>query len=122
MAIRPGPAPTSRPPVRRLDQISEPRRRLVAVAHHIGFGWVEGLPVQGGEPRLGLARRVMRTRKFTSPRNLPRKLTQTSMLKDEWIQFFIALDELGAGTIERLDINDGLPTRSLEEVTMRDLR
>jgi hypothetical protein len=99
--------------------LSPSRKTLVQLMQHINFGTIENLAIRNGEPVLDPLPRVIRDVKFRG-QNGPRHETDLKdfALKGEVRALFEHLDRLGNGTIERLEVQHGLPFRmQLEEVT-----
>jgi hypothetical protein len=92
--------------------LSQPRQQLIVLMQTIGFGQILGLVVKGGEPVLDPPPEIVREVKLG-----PRKDIWTGnpnvncALKVPVVQLFAQLDLLGTGTIEMLEVHDGLPFR-----------
>lgn len=99
--------------------LSPARQRLVAWMQRLGFGLIEGLTIQNGEPVFDPPPRVIRDVKFCAengPR--PEAGIDDFVLKAQVRDLFVHFDRLANGTIRRLDVQHGLPFRmQIEEVT-----
>ena len=90
--------------------LSPERRRLVEKMQRLSFGHIEGLHVRNGEPVFDPPPRVVREVKFggqNGPR--PEATKGDFALKNEVVDLFAHLEEVGNGVITRLDIKHGLP-------------
>jgi hypothetical protein len=94
--------------------LPESRRLLVELMQGIHFGRIENLQVRGGNPVLAPFPRVVCEIKCggaNGPR--PRQGAGDFQLKAQVCDLFRQLDEVGNGTIEALEIQNGLPFRLL---------
>jgi hypothetical protein len=97
-----------------MSALPESRRQLVELMQGIYFGRIENLPVRGGNPVLVPFPRVVREIKCGGE-NGPRAQPEANdcQLKAQVRDLFRHLDEVGNGTIEALEIKNGLPFRLL---------
>ena len=97
--------------------LSASRRQLVELMQDINFGRLEELAIRGAEPVLDPPPAIVREIKFggdNGPR--PERRTDDFLLKSEVLELFGALDDLGDGVVNVLEIKHGLPFRmSLRE-------
>lgn len=94
----------------KLTDLTEKRRRLVELMQRINFGRVENLHVRNSEPGFDPPPRIFRVVKFgcdNGPR--PEKSKEDFEIKAKVLELFAALEEMGDGVVERLDIQYGLP-------------
>jgi hypothetical protein len=90
--------------------LSPKRQLLVELMQNINFGHIANLPVISGEPHLTPTTLIEREIKFSAV-NTPR--TERSIkdfhLKQEVLLFIDALSRMRNGTIQKLEIKNGLP-------------
>lgn len=104
-------------PARHTSSLSQPQRRLVELLQHLNFGYVDHLPVRGGQPVLDPLPRIVREHKFGGE-NGPRqeaKLEEFS-LKPQVRELLDAITEIGDRVIERIEVKHGLPFRMIVSV------
>jgi hypothetical protein len=94
--------------------LSAPRQRLLELFQRLNFGRVEGLAVRAGEPVLAPPPRVVRDVKFGGE-NGPRAEFGAGdfRLKAQAAELFAYLDDLRDGTIDVIEVKNGLPFRML---------
>jgi hypothetical protein len=95
----------------RMQSMSPARRRLTDLMSEIGFGQIEGLVVQRGEPQFQPMPRVIREIKFGERETTQAGMSADAAPKRHVIELFAALAKVGDGIIERLEIRHGLPFR-----------
>jgi hypothetical protein len=104
---------TSEPPtsIARRSDLSPGRRWLIDLCRNLHFGRLERLTVAGGEPQSDPAPRRFRELKFAAG-DIPRpEPVRDHYLKPQVIELLQALDDLGDGVIDVLEIKHGLPFR-----------
>ena len=96
----------------RKTDLSEPRKRFLELMQDINFGWIERLQLQDGDPMFDPAPRVVREHKFGGE-NGPRKekAIHDYALKRQVRELLEYFDEIRNGTIERIEVQRGLPFR-----------
>ncbi len=109
--------------VTRLSNLSAPRQALVRLLQSVNFGYVEGLEIRGGEPVFSPAPVVFVEVKLDAA-NEPRAEAKLAdfELPSEVSRLMATLDELGAGTVERIDVRYGIPRRALIERPIQGVR
>ncbi|MDX1966583.1 MAG: hypothetical protein SFV23_05380 [Planctomycetaceae bacterium] len=110
-------------PYLRLTQLSAPRQALVRLLQSINFGYVEGLEVRRGEPVFNPAPMVYVEVKLdaaAAPR--PEMESADFELRSEVVRLVEQFDELGDGSIERIDIRHGVPRRVVIERPIQGVR
>jgi hypothetical protein len=80
----------------------------------LGFGRIEGLIVQGGQPVFKPMPRIMQEVRLGPAERLPRP-GDDFVLKDQVHQFLARLEQIGDGRLEWLDVAHGLPFRFVME-------
>jgi len=94
--------------------LSPALRKLVALMQDLNFGFIECLGVQGGQPVLAPLPRIIREHKFggeNGPR--PELSLEEFSLKPQICELFALMAELQDGTIDRIEVKNGLPFRML---------
>lgn len=93
--------------------LSVPRQMLVELMQGVNFGRIEGLAIRHADPVLDPPPRVVKEVRFGLPSS-PReeRSREDFSLKKSLLELFDILDRLGDGTIEVLEIRDGLPVRA----------
>jgi hypothetical protein len=82
----------------------------------VNFGRVENLIIEHGDPQWTPPPRVLRTIRFGKETGARQeRILGDFVLKQEHIELLSLFDELGAGTIVRLEIQHGLPMHLLVE-------
>jgi hypothetical protein len=94
--------------------LSQPRRALFRLIHHLYFGRVERLLVRAGEPELAPPPQTIQEWKFAGE-NVPRPgLTRAdALLKAQHLELLVLLDRVRDGQIDVLEVHHGLPFRAL---------
>jgi hypothetical protein len=90
--------------------LSPARRQLIELMQTINFGRLEELVVCGRQPVFSPPPRVVQEIKFGNdcgPR--PERKIADFALKAQVVELFQQLDRLGDGTIESLEVKNGLP-------------
>jgi hypothetical protein len=86
------------------------RRQLLWLLQRINFGRIESLVVHNGEPVFDPEPEVIQTLKFPGDNDRrPEIAAEDFALKAEVVAFFAALDRLGSGVLERIEVRHGLP-------------
>jgi hypothetical protein len=98
----------------RKASLSPARRRLLEVLQQVNFGRIESVVIKDGEPFFDSPLRIMREIKFGSE-NGPRPEIDTSdfLLKSQVVELFVLFGTLRDGTIDVLEIKNGLPFRAI---------
>lgn len=86
------------------------RRRLVNLCSHVGFGRIENLRVQDGDPQFEASIRVVTERKLGAETNATERSGDFA-LKPAVVDLMRVLDLIGTGSIRCLEIRHGLPFR-----------
>ncbi len=107
----------------RLSQLSTPRQALVRLLQSINFGYVDGLEVRCGEPVFNPAPMVFVEVKLDAS-NGPRPEMESAdfELLSEVTRLMEQFDQLGDGSIERIDIRHGVPRRVVIERPIHGVR
>jgi len=92
------------------SSLSPARKSLLELMQKINFGRIEGLLIDDGEPVLNSSFRIVRKIRFGAE-NCPRREFKANdfVLKTQVVDFFIQLEHLKNGTVNGLEIKDGLP-------------
>lgn len=94
------------------------QRRLVEAMRRLGFGRIENLIVQHGEPVFDVGTRVRRERKFGSSDSPPRTSNAPhEALKAEVVELLDELALIGDGIVDAIDVRHGLPFRLITSHT-----
>lgn len=93
----------------RKSSLSSPRRRLVELMQGVRYGRIEGLAVVEGEPVLALPHRVVRKTKLSTGGGEAPPRPTAEVLKAPVVRLLEEFDSLGDGTVESIEIQDGLP-------------
>jgi len=102
--------------VTRFSQLSAPRQVLVRLLQSVHFGYVEGLEVRGGEPMFSPAPAVFAEVKLDAPSEpWPGTFFADFELRTELTRLIEQLDLLGDGSIDRIDVQYGVPLRAVIE-------
>lgn len=110
-------------PSLRFTQLSAPRQALVRLLQSINFGYVEGLEIRRGEPVFNPAPMVYVEVKLdaaAAPR--PEMESADFELRSEVVRLVEQFDDLGDGSIERIDIRHGVPRRVVIERPIQGVR
>ncbi|MCA9054442.1 MAG: hypothetical protein KDA75_11425 [Planctomycetaceae bacterium] len=91
-------------------QVSPARQALIELGQFLNHGWIEDLPVRGGDPVMDPQPVVFHHFKFKAE-NGPREELEFHdfVLKEEHLELIAFLDRLKDGVIKRLDFKGGLP-------------
>ena len=107
----------------RFSHLSPLRQVLVRLLQSINFGHVDGLEVRGGEPVFSPAPMVFVEIKLDFAADPRPEIDLTDFeLRDEVIRLMDQLDQLGDGSIERIDVRHGVPRRVLIERPIQGVR
>jgi hypothetical protein len=103
---------------RRFQSLTPKQQELLRKFQSIGWGSMEGLVFQHGDPVLRPVPKVSRTIRLRSGGAPPCEcLAEDFELKDEYVRFFDFLMEQQDGSISRIEIRDGLPAEmSVDEI------
>ena len=105
------------------SQLSAPRQALVRLLQSVNFGSIEGLEVRGGEPMFSPAPVVLTEVKLDADNEPRPEMDLTDFeLRSEVARLMAQLDELGNGSIERIDVRYGVPRRMVIERPIREVR
>ena len=100
----------------RLSDLSPARQALLRLCQAINHGSIEYLEVQHSEPVFDPWPVTLRDVKLDSDEGPRPELTLADfVVSDEIIRLISLLDEMGWGTIRRLEVHAGLPRRMLVE-------
>ncbi|MEK6676409.1 MAG: hypothetical protein AABZ47_12235 [Planctomycetota bacterium] len=78
----------------------------------LNFGAIEDLEFAGGEPVLNPPPKVTREVKFGAENGIrPESSLDDFVLKAQVRELFAAIDEIGVGVIERIEVRHSLPFR-----------
>ena len=107
-------ATASRLPLMTKAELSAARTRLVEMMQQIGFGRVDDLVVQDGEPVFNPMPRIIQDIKLGAE-NVARPQPDSAdfTLRSQVIELFAHLTELGNGTVQSIEVRHGLPFRLL---------
>ena len=94
------------------SHLSCERRRLVELMQEINFGHVKELRIRQSQPVFEPMPTIVREYKFAAD-NGPRgeRKREDFLLKQQVLELFGQLDEIGNGVIDELEIKHGLPFR-----------
>lgn len=94
------------------QDLSACRKDLLELMQRVNFGRIEGLNVDKGDPVLDPRPSIVREHRF-SGENGPRPELGSPdfQLKQQVIELFALLDQIGDGVIETLEVKHGLPFR-----------
>lgn len=101
-----------------LHELSPARQRLVRLFQNINFGRIEELEVRRGDPTFIPSPRVFLELKLDvadGPR--PESRIDNFQLRNHLERFFQQLSGLRDGTVEMIEIRNGLPFRMVIEAT-----
>ncbi len=95
----------------RKSDLSPERRQLLEQMSSLNFGRIEKLQIRRGQPIFNPPPRVVRELKLGGENNSPRPELNCPdfSLKEQVIELFTHLSELGDGVIEVLEVKHGLP-------------
>jgi hypothetical protein len=91
------------------SRLSAPRRQLIELCQRIGFGRIEHLAVQNGEPRCDLQANIVSEIKLGTSVQRPAALPPDFTLKPQVIELLSWFDLMRDGRIRRLEVKHGLP-------------
>jgi hypothetical protein len=90
--------------------LSPARRQLLHLLQRINFGRIEALVVHNGQPVFDPEPEVIQTLKFPGDNTRRAEANAEDFaLKAEVVALFAALDRLGSGQVERIEVRHGLP-------------
>ena len=103
---------------RRFSDLTPKQQALLRKFQNIGWGTVEDLFFEGGDPIVRPAPKVHRVIRLRGKGSGPTLHSERDfVLRDEHVTFFSFLREQQSGHIHRIEICDGLPAEmSVEEV------
>lgn len=96
------------------------QRSFLTLLQSINFGRIENLRIHNGQPQLIPKPRVLRSVRIgglVGPR--PEVKMDDFALKSQIVEMFEHFNQIGDGTIARLDIKDGLPCHLVIEESDR---
>ena len=92
--------------------LSPSRQRLIELMQRLYFGQIVGLGIHGGQPVLDPLPQLIRDRKLGSePVHRPPSPNEDFLLKEQVIDLFGYLDQVGDGVIDLIEVKHGLPFR-----------
>ena len=107
----------------RFSQLSGPRQALVRLFQSMNFGTVESLDVRSGEPIFNPPPTVLLEVKLDSEPELRPELDVADFeLRAEITRLFGQLDDLGNGSVERIDVRHGVPWRMVVDCPLKGVR
>lgn len=108
---------------KRFAQLSAPRQVLVRLLQSINFGYLEGLEVRCSDPVFSPAPVAFVEVKLDAG-NDPRPEADLPdfELRSEVTRLLEQFDQLGNGSIERIDVRHGVPRRAVIERPFREVR
>jgi hypothetical protein len=106
----------------RFSELSPPRRALVRLCQRMNFGQIQNVRVQGGNPVFDPHPFVLIDERLDVTEE-PRQETTLAdfVLAAELRRLMARLDEIGNGTIERIEVRAGLPRRVVFESRLSEL-
>ncbi len=108
---------------KRFSQLSAPRQVLVRLLQSINFGYVEGLEIRDGQPVFSPAPTVFVEVKLDAENEPRPEVDFTDFeLRSEVTRLVEQLDQLGNGSIDRIDVRYGVPRRAVIERPLREVR
>jgi hypothetical protein len=100
----------------RWRSLSAAWRCLLSLMARIGFGRIEGLRIQNGEPILDPMPRIFRTIKLDEDqRTGAGSVGSDYVVRRQVVQLLERIDRLGNGTVASLEVQHGLPFRMVLE-------
>jgi hypothetical protein len=103
----------------RFSELSPPRRALIRLCQHLNFGQIQGLRVQDADPVLNPPPVVIADVKLDADDTRRQELELKDFtLRREACRLMDHLDELNDGTILRIDVRAGNPSRILFESSL----
>jgi hypothetical protein len=98
---------------RRISDLSQAQKRLLALCQSINYGRLRKLQVRGGQPVFEPPPRVVRERKFGAQQRGRTDAEGDYYLKPELVEFLDCLQEIGDGEIFEVEVHHGLPFRAI---------
>ncbi len=96
----------------RFSDLSTPRQSFLRQCQRLGFGTVRGLDVRDGEPAFGPNTELLVDLKLdVDDTQRPEQNLNDFALRDEVRRLFRVLDTLRNGTIEHIEVREGIPRR-----------
>jgi hypothetical protein len=96
------------------SSLTESRQRLVEWMLYLQFGKIEQLPIRNGDPVLTPRPRATREVKLCGENgSRPEREAADFLLKQQVVELFGHFDRIGTGTVQLLEIKNGLPFRFL---------
>jgi hypothetical protein len=87
-------------------------QRLVELMQRLHFGQILGLRIRNGQPDFAVPPRLVRDRKLGSePTPRPISAPEDFLLKEQVVELFAYLEEIGDGVIDLIEVKHGLPFR-----------
>jgi hypothetical protein len=100
----------------RFSQLSAPRQTLVRLCQAINHGSIENLEVRSSEPVFNPLPVTVKDVKLDADEEArPEQGLADFVVSDEVMRLIRLLDELGCGTLRRIEVHAGLPRRILVE-------
>ena len=91
-------------------------RRLLDLLRQVDFGFIDNLTVANGQPVLDPPPRFVRVIKLKDgARARTKRDVSDFVLKEQIIQLLACMQEIGDGTINRIEVQDGLPFKVVIE-------
>lgn len=104
--------PQPPPPPLRVSKLPASSERLVRLMQTIGFGKIEHLHVENGQPSFQPAPLVTRERKLGDPPSYHPSMHQTDFyLKAQVVELLALMAQIKSGMISVIDVRFGLPSR-----------
>ncbi len=90
------------------NELSVPQRKLLGLMQKVGYGRINNLTVEKGEPVLSTDSSIERDLKLGANDYFP-KAGEDFVLKKKMAEFFDQLTEIKDGFIRKIEIRGGLP-------------
>lgn len=103
----------------RKNELSISQQKLLELMRQVGYGRINNLTVENGEPVLCLESSIERDLKLEAE-DIRIKMTDDSQLKKKIIKCFDRLGEIEDGFIRKIEIRGGLPIQiqTIEKITI----
>ncbi len=103
----------------RRHELSVPQRKLLTLMKKVGYGRINNLAVEKGEPVISPDSSIERDLKLDAD-DTRIKSTEDFQLKKKVIKFFEQLMEIKDGFIRKIEIRGGLPVQiqTIEKITI----
>ncbi len=104
-------------------QLSAPKQALVRLCQRINYGRIEDLELRRGEPVFNPAPQVfLDVRLDTEDAARPEQRLSDFALPEEICRLMVRLDEIGDGTIARIEVRAGIARRLIFEAANPEVR